>query len=145
MHLSDDLLIKHSMPDKDPTTWTLATWALAGCAALLGGAIDWFARMKLQHPREFRMVEFVGEMVTSGTVGLLVFFALAGLDQPTSLCAVGASIGGHWGIRLLFMMERAAEHRLKALADIEDPPCSTCVADECVIADQMKRGGKGQS
>ncbi len=131
------------MPDKDPTTWTLATWAMAAGAALAGGAIDWFARMKLQHPKSFRVVEFIGEMVTSGTVGLAVFLALAGMGQPTSLCAVGASVGGHWGIRLLFLLERAAERRLQGLA-YNDDPVYKCVAEVDTVprqVDAVKEGG----
>lgn len=31
------------MPEKDPTTWTAATWLLALGMAFGGGAVNWYA------------------------------------------------------------------------------------------------------
>lgn len=32
------------MPEKDPTTWTAATWLLALGMAFGGGAVNWYAQ-----------------------------------------------------------------------------------------------------
>ena len=34
------------MPEKDPTTWGLATWLLALGMAFGGGAVNWYAKVK---------------------------------------------------------------------------------------------------
>lgn len=45
-------------------------------------------------------------------VGLAVFMGLAGIDQPTGVCAASAGVAGHMATRLLFAVERAVEARL---------------------------------
>ena len=109
------------MPEKDPTTWTAATWVLAVCMAVGGGAVNWYAKVKRGHARAFNVVELLGEIFISGFVGLGVFMGLAGIDQPIGVCAAAAGIAGHMGTRLLFAMERAVERRLdKALSGESD-------------------------
>ena len=75
------------MPEKDPTTWTAATWLLALGMAFGGGAVNWYAKVKRGHTRAFNIIEFIGEIFTSGFVGLGVFMLLAALDQPVGICA----------------------------------------------------------
>ena len=100
------------MPEKDPTTWTAATWLLALGMAFGGGMVNWYARVRRGHTRAFNIVELVGEIFTSGFVGLGVFMLLAAIDQPVGICASAAGVGGHMATRLLFAIERAIESRL---------------------------------
>jgi hypothetical protein len=100
------------MPEKDPTTWSAATWLLALGMAFGGGAVNWYAKVKQGHTRAFNVVELVGEIFTSGFVGIVVFMALASLDQPSGICAAAAGVGGHMATRLLFAFERAIESRI---------------------------------
>lgn len=104
------------MPEKDPTSWHLATWALALAMAMGGGFVNWYAKVKLSHTRPFNLLELIGEMVTSGFVGIGVFMTLDGFGQPVSLCAAGSGIGGHMAARLLFILERLIEQKLKKVA-----------------------------
>jgi hypothetical protein len=104
------------MPEKDPTSWHLATWLLALAMAMGGGMVNWYAKVRHAHTRSFNLLELIGEMVTSGFVGIGVFMALDGFGQPASLCAAGAGIGGHMAARLLFIVERVIEQRLKKVA-----------------------------
>ncbi|NLH94278.1 MAG: hypothetical protein GX466_08730 [Candidatus Cloacimonetes bacterium] len=104
------------MPEKDPTSWHLATWALALAMAMGGGFVNWYAKVKVSHTRAFNLLELIGEMVTSGFVGIGVFMTLDGFGQPPSLCAAGAGIGGHMAARLLFILERLIEQKLKKVA-----------------------------
>ena len=85
-----------------------------------GGAVNWWARMKARNPRKFSLLELVGELFTSGFVGVGIFMLLSTWEQPAGLCAAAAGIGGHMGTRLLFMLERAAESRLKAIVGQPD-------------------------
>lgn len=100
------------MMDKDPATWAASTWWLAFGMACAGGLVNWYAKIKRGYTRAFNIVELIGEIFTSGFVGLSVFFTMAALDQPVAACAAGAGIGGHMATRLLFAIERAVEARL---------------------------------
>lgn len=104
------------MPEKDPTTWGLATWLLAIGMAFGGGAVNWYAKVKRGHTRAFNIIELIGEIFTSGFVGLGVFMLLAAMDQPAGICAAAAGVGGHMATRLLSSIERAVEARLDHLA-----------------------------
>lgn len=103
------------MPEKDPTTWTAATWALALGMAFGGGIVNWYAKIKRGHTRAFNIIELVGEIFTSGFVGLGVFMLTAAMDQPVGICAAAAGVGGHMATRLLFALERMIEARLDAM------------------------------
>ena len=104
------------MPEKDPTTWTAATWLLALGMAFGGGAVNWYAKVKRGHARAFNIIELIGEIFASGFVGLGVFMLLAAMGQPAGICAAAAGVGGHMATRLLFAIERAVEARLDHLA-----------------------------
>lgn len=103
------------MPDKDPTTWAIGTWLLAIGMGFSGGAVNLWARMKNRHPKAFSIFEVIGELFTSGFVGVGTFMVAFSLDASPVVAAGAAGIGGHMGTRLLFSLERAAEARLKAM------------------------------
>lgn len=105
------------MPDKDPANWSIFTWVLALAMPLGGGLISWYAKVKSGHAKIFNVAEMVGEVFTSGFVGLVVFMALSSLDQPTGLCAAGAGVSGHMATRLLFAVERAVERKLEKIGE----------------------------
>ena len=102
------------MPDKDPANWAAATWILALSMAVGGGLINWYARIKRGHARVFNFVELIGEIFTSGLVGLGVFMFLLSWDQPAGACAAAAGVSGHMATRLLFAIERAIERQIDA-------------------------------
>lgn len=103
------------MPEKDPTNWTAATWALAIGMATVGGLVNWRARIKKGHARAFNIIELIGEVFTSGFVGVSVFMLLEAMGQPAGICAAAAGIGGHMATRLLFAVERVIEHKLEGM------------------------------
>lgn len=100
------------MPEKDPLNWTLATWVLALTMAMGGGMVNWYAKIKRGHTRAFNIIELVGEIFTSGFVGLGVFMMLDSWNQPLGLCAAAAGVSGHMATRLLFAVERAIERQI---------------------------------
>ena len=99
---------------EDPTTWTAGTWGLASVAAIGGGLVNWYAKVKQGHTRVFNLVELIGEIFVAGFVGISVFMGLAGIGQSEGVCAFAAGLGGHMGTRLLFILEHVAEQKLKA-------------------------------
>ena len=56
------------MPEKDPTTWTAATWLLALGMAFGGGAVNWYAKVKRGHTRAFNIIELFNVMLTKGLI-----------------------------------------------------------------------------
>lgn len=100
------------MFEKDPTTWAAATWILALSMAIGGGLVNWYARVKRGRTRVFNFIELIGEIFTSGFVGLGVFMLFDAWNQPAGLCAAAAGVSGHMATRLLFAVERAIEHQL---------------------------------
>jgi hypothetical protein len=107
----------HEMPEKDPTTWAMSTWFLALGMAMAGGIVNWYGRVKAGHTRAFNVIELVGEMFTSGLVGVATYMLLEAVGQPVGVCAAAAGIGGHMGTRLLFVAERSLEARIKRYLD----------------------------
>lgn len=101
------------MPEKDPTTWGLATWLLALGMSAAGGVLNWYAKVKAGRTRAFNIIELVGEVFTSAFVGLGAFMALDGIGQPMSVCAAAAGVAGHMATRLLFLIEQQIEERMR--------------------------------
>ena len=105
------------MPIKDPTTWSLATWALAAGMAFAGGFVNWYTKVRQGHTRVFNIVELVGEILISGFVGVAVFMLLASYDQPMGVCAAASGVSGHMGTRLLFLIEQLICKKIKTETD----------------------------
>jgi hypothetical protein len=103
------------MLDKDPTVWGLNTWLLALGMASAGGVINWLARIKKGKTRPFNIIELLGEVFTSGFIGVGVFMAMNSFDQPIGLCAAAAGIGGHMATRLLFIIEKTLENKMNQI------------------------------
>jgi len=111
------------MIEKDPTTWGQATWVLALGFAFAGGIVNFYARVKQGHTRTFNLIELIGEIFTSGFVGLLVFTTMVSYDFPVGLCAAASGIGGHMATRLLFAVEKMLEGKLqRSVEGLEFPP-----------------------
>lgn len=93
------------MPDKDPTTIPLLTYAWVIALSVLGGTVNFMRKLQTGHARVFNLLEFVGELVTAGFTGIITFylFTNAGIDPLMTAAAVGVS--GHMGSRALFLIE----------------------------------------
>ena len=100
------------MPEKDPTHWTIGTWVIALIMAFGGGAVNWWSKVRDGHARPFNVIELIGELTTSGFVGVGAYMLLDGLGHPASLCAAGSGIAGHMATRLLYVVEKVIERKL---------------------------------
>lgn len=100
------------MLEKDPLNWTIGTWFIAILMASGGGVINWFAHAKKRDPIRFSIIELLGEIFTSGFVGIGVFMLAANYGQPTAMCAAAAGISGHMATRLLFLVENWIEKQV---------------------------------
>lgn len=105
------------MIDEDPTIWSGSTWLLAIGMSVAGGVVNWYAKVRSGHTRAFNIVELIGEVFTAAFVGLSVFMLLLAIGQPMGVCAAASGVGGHMAARLLFVLERAIEAKIKQASD----------------------------
>jgi len=103
------------MQDSDLTTWPAITWIIAIVMSLSGGLINWISHHSGKTP--FKIFELLGELFTSGFVGVGLFMLLDSLHQPLGICAASAGVGGHMATRFLFLVERIIDNRLIKAAD----------------------------
>ena len=108
------------MPEKDPTTWNAGMWFFATAMAFGGALVNRYMEMKKEHAKACSVFEFFIDVAASGFVGLAVFMALAGLDQPIGLCGAAAGVGGHMGTRLFFIASRLVMSRAKIMEKNND-------------------------
>lgn len=108
-----------AMPEKDPTTYSLLTYAWVTLLSMLGGFVNFASKVREGRARPFNIIELVGELITSGFAGLLTFFLCeaAGIGQLLSAPLIG--ISGHMGTRALFLLERWAEKRFKDMGGLQ--------------------------
>lgn len=100
------------MPEKDPTTYDLITYAWVIGLAMVGGFVSFMRKVREGHARVFNVLELIGEIVTAGFAGVLTFWLCeAGKINPLVTAAL-VGITGHMGSRAIFMLERLAESKL---------------------------------
>lgn len=89
------------MPDKDPTSYSLLTYAWIITLSATGGIIGYLKKSKA-----FSILEFTTEVLTAAFVGIITFWLCeqALIDPLTTAALVGVS--GHMGSRALFMLEK---------------------------------------
>lgn len=95
------------MPDKDPTSYSLLTYAWIITLSATGGIISYLKKAK-----KFSPLELMAEILTAGFVGVITFWLCeqALIDPLTTAALVG--ISGHMGSRALFMLERLFKGQL---------------------------------
>ncbi len=96
------------MPEKDPSTYTLLTYAWVIILAAWGGAVNFINKVRKGEARACNLAEFIGEIVTSGFAGVLTFWLCEAADINPLITAALIGISGHLGSRAIFLMERWA-------------------------------------
>lgn len=91
------------MPEKDPTTWSLATWALIIIMSTIGGISRFLSVLRDGEIKSLSIVGFIADISTSGLVGIASFMIMISFDYPIALCAAAAGVGGHMATRILFI------------------------------------------
>lgn len=99
------------MPEKDPTTYSLLTYAWVTALSVWGGFVNFYQKVKAGTARPFNIVELIGELATSGLVGIVTFFLCesAGIGQLVTAALV--AISGHMGTRAILIAENWASSR----------------------------------
>jgi hypothetical protein len=97
------------MPWKDPQTAGLWPLIQAFGLAMLGGAVNLFGRMRSDASiARMRWYTVVGDVLTSGFVGICVFFLSQHMGLAPWLEAFCIAVFGHMGARGMGIMTRLA-------------------------------------
>jgi len=102
------------MPEKDPTTYTLMTYGWVVLLATWGGIVSFIRKIKSGESRPNNIMEFVGEIVTSGFAGVITFYLCEASGMSPLLTAVAVGVCGHMGTRAIYQIERIIQGRLGA-------------------------------
>lgn len=100
---------------KDPLDYHIFTYLWVIGLSVLGGIVSFMRKLRLGIVRRFSIVEFIGELVTSGFVGVVTFWLCEEAGIAPLYAAVMVGIAGHMGTRLIFLMECWLEKRLPLL------------------------------
>jgi len=99
------------MPEKDPTTYSLLTYAWVTVLSSWGGLVNWLRRRREEGARKFSFIELIGELVTSAFAGIITFWLCEAADIAPLISAALVGISGHMGSRAIYQMEHWAEAR----------------------------------
>jgi hypothetical protein len=102
------------MPEKDPTSYSLLTYAWVFMLAILGGIVNFMHKLKAGHTRVFNFVEFIGELVTSAFAGVITFWLCENAGISPLMTAAFVGVSGHMGSRAIFMLENWLKEKFPA-------------------------------
>lgn len=91
------------MPDKDPTTWSLATWLLILGMSFLGGITRVLGKIKDGGIASVSLIGFIADLATSGLVGVAAYMTMVSFDYPVALCAAASGMSGHLATRIIYL------------------------------------------
>jgi hypothetical protein len=94
------------VPEKDPTNYSYLTYTWVVLLSMWGGAVSFLSKYKEGAVRPFNFTEMIGELVTSGFIGVLTFWLCEWSNTPPLLSAAMIGVSGHMGSRAIFQLER---------------------------------------
>lgn len=100
------------MPEKDPLTYDLLTWGWVLILSVWGGVVNFMKKLRDGDTRLFKLTELIGEIATSGFVGVLTFMLCESTDIDRMMEAVLVGISGHMGAKTIRFFELFFESRL---------------------------------
>lgn len=103
------------MEPKDPTSFGMITYLWVMGLSVGGGLVSYMHKLQLGVRRPFSIIEFIGELVTSGFTGVITFWLCQNSGISPLLTAVFVGISGHMGSRALFLVERIIENKIRKI------------------------------
>jgi len=97
------------MPEKDPLSYTLLTYAWVFGLSVFGGVAAYIRKVRAGIVSRFSLIELIGEMVISAFVGVMTFYFCESGDISPVLSAALIGIASHMGSRAIFIFESAAD------------------------------------
>ncbi len=99
------------MPEKDPTTYSMLTYAWVAALASWGGFVSYVRKVKIGEIHRYSIVEFLGEISTSGFAGIITFYLCEASNISPLITAAMVGISGHMGSRAIFLIEQYIQRR----------------------------------
>lgn len=108
---------EHLDPVKDPTSYTVITYAWVLLLSGLGGIVSFVRKVNNGRSHRWSIVEFLGEVSGSALSGLITFYLCeAGHITPLFTAAM-VGISGHMGSRALYQLEMVLRKKFPMLGD----------------------------
>jgi hypothetical protein len=111
---------------KHPLSYSLKEYGVMLGIAMLGGLVRWLLAVRRGDVSAWGLCALIGELCVSAFVGLLTFWTCEAMEVHPLLTVGAVGIGGHLGVRLLVVVERAgrrlAEKRLGISLDTASAP-----------------------
>lgn len=101
-----------NVPIKDPTTWSLATWALVIIVGMMGGMVRWLRSVKYGHPRAFNWFEGAIELLTSAFISVLTVLGMTSLGFDIGIAAALGGVASHYGIRSIYLAQDVIKRKV---------------------------------
>jgi hypothetical protein len=89
--------------DQDPTNWQVKTWLLVIVISSIGGFVNWINKYKTS--AHLNIMELVGEITTSASVGVTVFMLATANGYSMLMSVAAASAAGHVATRLIYAVQ----------------------------------------
>lgn len=99
------------MPEKDPTTYSLLTYAWVAALASWGGFVSYMRKVKVGTIHRYSIFEFMGEISTSAFAGVITFYLCEASSISPLITAAMVGISGHMGSRAIFIAEQYIQKR----------------------------------
>lgn len=98
---------------KTPTDYSLFTYAWVLVIAMWGGSVRYYRKLTTNKEDRIRLMELIGELATSGFVGIITFWMCeqSGIAPLYSAALVG--ITSHMGSRAIYIVEQLATDWVK--------------------------------
>jgi hypothetical protein len=100
---------------KNPLEYSLSEYGIMLAAALLGGFVGWFNKVRKGELQMFSFFHLVGELATSSFAGLVCFWLCEWANSPLLLTIALVAISGHMGARAVALFEQWATDRFGGL------------------------------
>lgn len=101
------------MPEKDPTTYSLLTYAWVFALSAWGGIVSWIRKRNNGETRPFNLTEFIGEIITSAFAGIITFYLCESAQIAPVITAALVAVSGHMGTRAIYFAEQLLERKFK--------------------------------
>jgi predicted CDP-diglyceride synthetase/phosphatidate cytidylyltransferase len=106
------MMASKPMPEKDPSTYSLITYAWVVIMSGWGGVVSYLRKRKLGIIPRFSFTGFIGELATSAFSGMVTFFLCESANLDAMLSAALIAISGHMGSKGIFFIESYLRNRL---------------------------------
>lgn len=100
------------MPEKDPLTYDILTWGWVLLLSVWGGVVNFMRKVRDGETKLFKITELIGEVATSGFVGVLTFLLCESTDTDRLVSAVLVGVSGHMGAKTIKLLEMLVENKI---------------------------------